>query len=127
MAVIEMNTQARPVPSAPNMAAAVVRQVTPQQVQSPVSVEQSVQKNIMITEPEVSEQDLKAAVAQANVDMAGNSESVTFGYEKQLGLLYVQVVDNDSGEVVREIPSKGFIAHRIAMREMVGLLLDKQA
>ena len=124
---IEMNTQARPVPSAPIMAAAVVRQVTPQQVQSPVSVEQSAQKNMMNSEPEVTEKALKAAVVQANTDMTRISESVTFGYEKQLGLLYVQVTDNDSGKVVREIPSKDFIAHRIAMREMIGLLLDKQA
>jgi len=124
MAVIEMNIQPRPVPSAPNMGAAIVRQVTSQQVQAPVSAEQSVQKNIM--DLEVSEKNLKAAVAQANVEMASNSESVTFGYEKQLGLLYVQVTDNDSGKVVREIPSKDFIAHRVAMREMIGLLLDKQ-
>jgi len=127
MAVIEMNIQPRPVPSAPNMGPAVVRQVTPQQVQAPVSVEQSVQKNIMNIEPQVSERTLKKAIAQANIEMASNSESVTFGYEKELGLLYVQVTDNDSGKVVREIPSKDFIAHRLAMREMVGLLLDKQA
>jgi len=128
MAVIEMNNiQARPVPSAPNMSAAVVRQITPQQVQDLVSAEQSVQKNIMNIEPEVSEKALQVAVSQANMEVASNSESVTFGYEKQLGLLYVQVTDNDSGKVVREIPSKDFIAHRVAMREMVGLLLDKQA
>jgi len=41
--------------------------------------------------------------------------------------LYVKIVDQNSGAVVREIPSKDFIRHQIALREMIGLILDKKA
>ena len=73
------------------------------------------------------ERDVQKAISEATSAFAGANESVSFSYEKRLGLLYVQVTDNQSGEVIREIPSKDFIKHRIAMREMVGLMLDKQA
>ena len=77
-------------------------------------------------EKPVTEQQVKQAVSKANAMFAGSNESVAFHYEKKLGLLYVQVTDTQSGEVIREIPSKDFINHRLAMREMVGLILDKQ-
>ena len=77
-------------------------------------------------EKPITEQQVKQAVSKANAMFAGSNESVAFHYEKKLGLLYVQVTDTQSGEVIREIPSKDFINHRLAMREMVGLILDKQ-
>ena len=77
-------------------------------------------------EQAITEQQVQKAVNEANADFSGSNESVAFHYEKKLGLLYVQVTDNQSGEVIREIPSKDFINHRIAMREMIGLFLDKQ-
>ena len=79
------------------------------------------------TEPMVSEQELKQAVQQANQSFAGSNEAVSFTYEEKLGQLFVQITDNASGEVIREVPSKEFIQHQVAMKELVGLLLDKQA
>jgi flagellar protein FlaG len=127
MAVVELNMQPRPVPSSPNVGAAAVRQGNQQQAKAPVSAEQSVQQQVTNTEAKVSEKALRDAVGQANIEMAMTNESISFGFEKKLGLLFVQVTDSNSGEVIREIPSREFIAHRVAMREMVGLLLDKQA
>jgi len=78
-------------------------------------------------EPMVSEQELKQAIQQANQSFAGSNESVSFTYEEKLGQLFVQITDSTSGEVIREVPSKEFIQHQVAMKELVGLLLDKQA
>ncbi len=78
-------------------------------------------------EPMVSEQELKQAVQQANQNFAGSNEAVSFTYEEKLGQLFVQITDSASGEVIREVPSKEFIQHQVAMKELVGLLLDKQA
>lgn len=78
-------------------------------------------------EPMVSEQELKQAVQKANHSFAGSNESVGFTYEEKLGQLFVQITDSTSGEVIREVPSKEFIQHQVAMKELVGLLLDKQA
>jgi len=78
-------------------------------------------------EPMVSEQELKQVIQQANQHFAGSNESVSFMYEEKLGQLFVQIKDSTSGEVIREVPSKEFIQHQVAMKELVGLLLDKQA
>jgi flagellar protein FlaG len=78
-------------------------------------------------EPMVSEHELKQAVHQANQSFAGSNESVSFTYEEKLGQLFVQITDSTSGEVIREVPSKEFIQHQVAMKELAGLLLDKQA
>ena len=78
-------------------------------------------------EPMVREQELKQAIQQANQSFAGSNESVSFTYEEKLGQLFVQITDSTSGEVIREVPSKEFIQHQVAMKELVGLFLDKQA
>jgi len=58
---------------------------------------------------------------------SGSNETISFAYEEKLNQLYVKIVDQNSGAVVREIPSKDFIRHQIALREMIGLILDKKA
>ena len=123
MAVVDTNAVRSPVLSSPTMGAAVVRSGNQQQATPPMSVEQ-VQAR---TEQKVSARDVQKAVHQANMALPGSNEAIAFGYEEKLGQLYVQVTDKKSGEVIREIPSKEFLQHRVFMREMIGLLLDKQA
>ncbi|OIQ01125.1 MAG: hypothetical protein AUK35_00430 [Zetaproteobacteria bacterium CG2_30_46_52] len=77
-------------------------------------------------EKQVTKKDVEQAIQQATRELAGSNEAIGFSYEKKLGQLFVQVKDNVSGEVIREVPSKDFIKHRLAMQEMIGLLLDKQ-
>jgi len=89
-------------------------------VQTPPAIKQAV------AEPKVSEQALKEAVLQANRTFAGSNEAVSFTYEEKLGQLFVQITDSKSGEVIREVPSREFIRHQVAMKEFIGLLLDKQ-
>lgn len=122
MAAIEQ-MQSSLVLSSPNMGSAGVRPAVVQPTKAPVSSEQ----NVQAAERKVSEQEVQKAVSQVNLEISGNNEDISFGYEKRLGMLYVTVTDKNSGEVVREIPSKEFLQHKVAMREMVGLLLDKQA
>ena len=122
MAAIEQ-MQSSLVHSSPNMGSAGVRPAVVQPTKAPVSSEQ----NVQAAEKKVTEQEVQKAVSQINQEMAGSNEDISFGYEQRLGMLYVQVTDKNSGQVVREIPSKEFIQHKVAMREMVGLLLDKMA
>ncbi len=124
MAMINANVHASPVLPSPNMGAAVVRSGNQQQTTPPVSAEQIVQAN---EGRKVSVQDVQKAVQQANAQLAGSNESITFGYEEKLGQLVVQVTDKSTGAVIRQLPSRDFIQHQIFMREMIGLFLDKQA
>ena len=68
---------------------------------------------------------LEKAVSAANFEFSGSNEGVAFTYNEKLNQLYVQVVDQKSGQVIREIPPKEFIEHQAAMRERIGLLLSK--
>jgi len=72
-------------------------------------------------------QQVQRAVAQANTQVAGLHENISFGFVKELGQLVVQVTDENSGEVIRQFPSKEFIANQIAAKAFLGMLLDKQA
>jgi len=82
-----------------------------------------------VQEREVTSQEVKKAVEQANREIANNrlSEVIGFGYEEKLNQIYVMVKDAKSGEVIREIPSREFLDHKLAMLEMIGLILDKEA
>ena len=102
--------------------------VTPQAASQPAQT-QAVTTQLAQNQPEpmVSEQELKQVIQQANQSFAGSNESVSFTFEEKLGQLFVQITDSTSGEVIREVPSKEFIQHQVAMKELVGLLLDKQA
>jgi len=76
----------------------------------------------------MSDQAMKDAVAQANQDLVsqGVTDSVSFSYEEKLNQMYVQIRDQATGIVVNEFPSRDVRAAQIAMREMIGLILDKQ-
>ncbi|MDX8414101.1 MAG: flagellar protein FlaG [Mariprofundales bacterium] len=77
--------------------------------------------------PQPSEGKVAQAVeASNNALINSNNEAISFGYEKRLGLLFVQVTDKSTGEVLREIPSKDFIRNAIAMRESIGLMLNQK-
>jgi flagellar protein FlaG len=96
------------------------------QVKVPVSNEPSLKVQQDAQKRQPTEQEVQQAVAEANSKFSGPNEKIAFGYEKRLNMLIVQVQDRNTGEVVREIPPQEFIDFKVAMRERIGLLLDKQ-
>jgi len=76
----------------------------------------------------LSDQAIRDVVRQANeiLKQQGSQRTVSFGYEEKLGQMFVQIRDGATGAVVGEFPSKDVRASQIAMREMIGLILDKQ-
>lgn len=107
-----IQAQARPIISNPSVTA------------NSNDVKQAVQKQ----EPAIGKEEVKQLVEQANMRLAGaNNQRVSFGYEERLNLLYVQIRDNVTGEVVREIPSRELIEQKAALSEMIGMILDRNA
>lgn len=100
--------------------------VQPTEVKAPPSNEISLKVRQDAEKKQPTELEIQQAVAEANREFSGPSEKIAFGYEKRLNMLIVQVQDRETGEVIREIPPREFIDFRIAMRERIGLLLDKQ-
>jgi len=125
MAVISPITTQAPVVSTPTVRSPAAP-IAP--VQQRVVAQQSNVQNIQ-KEPAVTEKSVQEAVNTANQMLAttGSNETISFAYEEKLNQLFVKIVNQESGAVVREIPSKDFIRHQIALREMIGLILDKKA
>jgi len=96
------------------------------QVKLPQSYEPSVKAQQDAEKKPPTEQEVQQVVTEANREFSGPNEKIAFGYERRLNMLIVQVQDRDTGEVVREVPPQEFIDFRVAMRERIGLLLDKQ-
>jgi len=82
---------------------------------------------VSVQQEKVSEESVRQAVQQVNIEFAGSNQKVGFGYEKRLGQLYVQVLDKETGAVVKEIPPKDFIEHQAFMKELAGIILDRNA
>ena len=79
-------------------------------------------------EAAVDHERLKELIERANRKLAGaNNQRLSFGYEERLNRLYVQIKDNVTGEVVREIPPRKLIEQQAAMSEMIGIILDRNA
>ena len=90
----------------------------------PKAVEQAVQKQ----EVPVDNENLKKLIDRANTQMtAAGNQHLSFGYEERLNRLYVQIKDNATGEVVREIPPRKLIEQQADMSEMIGMILDRNA
>jgi len=102
-----------------------VRQISP----GPQKIVASAPQAQVRDERVISEREVRQAVEQANRELEniGPSETIGFGYVEKLNQIYVQIKDSKSGEVIHEIPSKDFIKYKLAMQEMIGLILDKKA
>ncbi len=70
--------------------------------------------------------DVQAAVNRANANLAGVSEGIRFGFNEALGQLFVQVVDQHSGQVIGQVPSKAFMDSQVANMEYIGMLLNRK-
>lgn len=51
---------------------------------------------------------------------------IRFGFSDEAGMMYLNVIDGDSGQVIRQFPSNEAIEFAAKMREWVGMLLDKK-
>ena len=109
-------------------AGSVQVQARPMVAQPPVTRASGVALAAQPQQAEVSKEEVKQIVKEANMKLASvGGEHVSFGYEERLNLLYVQIKDNATGEVVREIPSRDVIEQKAAMSEMIGIILDRNA
>ncbi len=52
--------------------------------------------------------------------------SVSFGYDKELNKVYINVIDKESGKVIRKLPSEEAMRFAKSIKEAVGKLLDKR-
>jgi flagellar protein FlaG len=71
--------------------------------------------------------DLRDKVAQLNDYMQNLNRSLQFSVDENSGDTVVKVIDSDTEEVVRQIPSEAILKIRNAVAEYRGILLETQA
>jgi flagellar protein FlaG len=72
------------------------------------------------------EEQIKKALESINDFLKDSNTHLKFNYHEDLKEYYVSVVDNMTNEVIKEIPSKKLLDMYAAMREYVGLLVDRK-
>ncbi|MFT0801502.1 flagellar protein FlaG [Bacillus swezeyi] len=68
---------------------------------------------------------LEKTVQGANNLLEPSQVHLQFELHEKLGEYYVQVVDNHTEEIIREIPPKEWLDFYAAMAEFMGLIVDK--
>lgn len=84
------------------------------------------EKTAIITEKQSSKNDLEKEIAGINKWLQGSSSHLKFTLHDGLNEYYVQVINDETNEVIREIPSKKVLDMVAKMHEMIGLLVDEK-
>ncbi|MGV8982691.1 flagellar protein FlaG [Clostridium sp.] len=94
-----------------------------------------VSENVKVSKPaegnksqsENSEKKIKDAVSKINKFLEGESTHLQYEKHEVLNQMIIKVVDNNTHEVVNEIPSRKILDMVAKMCEMAGVLVDKKA
>ena len=74
----------------------------------------------------VSEAFIRKAVDKANATMVIHNRSLEFRVHERTHEIIVKVIDSDTNEVIREIPSEKILDMFANMLEQAGLLVDER-
>jgi flagellar protein FlaG len=77
-------------------------------------------------EPKISKGYLEKTVQGVNEFLLPSTTSLKFQLHDKLEEYYVQVIDDRTKEVVREIPSREFMDMYAAMKDLLGLVVDEK-
>lgn len=99
--------------------------------QQPISQVQQMQTEIdkLNEEQKVEEQKqkLNELAQQLNKELNPLNTNVTFGFSEDIEGLYVTVSERDTNRVIRKIPSDEAMELMAKMKEVVGIIFNKQA
>ena len=89
--------------------------------------QQEIDETIKQQDTKKQKEELNELAQQLNKEMSGLNTSVTFGFSEDIQGLYVTVSEKDTNRVIRKIPSDEAMELMAKMREVVGMIFDKQA
>jgi flagellar protein FlaG len=87
--------------------------------------ERQQEENNTIKEP-VTKEKMQDVVQGMNEFLHASNTHLKFEFHEKLQEYYVTIVDEQTKEVVREIPAKKILDMYAAMTEFVGLMVDKK-
>ncbi len=71
-------------------------------------------------------QAIKAEIEEANHSLQMNNRRCEFRFVDDVNRIAIKVIDTDTDEVIKEIPSEEVLETIKRLKEMTGLLIDKQ-
>lgn len=71
--------------------------------------------------------DIAAVVGRANEAMMAARNGIEFTYDRAAGKSIVRVIDRESGQLIRQIPSEDMLELARALDRMQGVLVDGRA
>ncbi|MGG1572339.1 flagellar protein FlaG [Fictibacillus sp. NRS-1165] len=84
------------------------------------------QSESIVQSEKVAKKDLEKMISGVNDLLLPTHTSSKFVLHEKLNDYYVQVIDDNTKEIVREIPSKKFLDMYASMLDFVGLFIDKK-
>lgn len=73
-----------------------------------------------------SEDMLKEAIAEANAKLMFGNNDCEFMFHREINRISIKVVNRNTQEVIREIPSEETLEMLKKLKEMTGLLIDER-
>ena len=77
-------------------------------------------------EKSTTEEEMRKAVNTLNQLISPHHTNLHFAFHDKLDKYYVQIVDEDTKQVIKEIPPKKFLDAHAATLELLGFLVDKK-
>lgn len=68
---------------------------------------------------------LQEALDSINAQLESMDHSIRFSINKDLKDVVVEIVDRDTGDIIRQIPPEGLIKLRTHLNEMAGVILHE--
>ena len=90
----------------------------------PVANNESMVKSENGNQP--SDEEVKSAIKEANKRAVFGHASAQFSYHEATKRISVKIVDNDTKEIIREIPPEKTLDMIIKMWELAGLVVDEK-
>jgi len=103
-----------------------LQQQAVQQAQVEKAKEEEVKKVEADSDKEAIKQELTELAAKLNDEIAPLSNDIRFGFSDEIGQMLVNVIDANTGEVIRQFPTKEAIEIMTKMKELIGMLFDKK-
>lgn len=80
-----------------------------------------------VQSPQPSRQDVDEAVNRLTKFVAANQSEINFSVDEASGIRVVKIVDRNSNEVIRQMPSEEAVALAQALDKLQGLLIKDKA
>lgn len=92
----------------------------------PVGPGSAESKNVGLHDVKLSKEQILKELDNLNKFVQSGNTHLKFTFHEKLNEYYVQIIDDQTNEVIREVPSKKILDMVAKIHEMIGLLVDEK-